>query len=69
MKKYEITGEGRVRVPKSFVDVEKGGIVGFNVRVRGNAKVCSNAEVYGNAKVCSNAEVSGNTIYYFTRIY
>lgn len=77
MKKYELTGEvkvkfgvtfKRIRALIDFGNVKKGELGGFiekeeNLSHENNAWVSGNARVYGNARVSGNAEVSGNADY------
>ena len=74
MKKYELTGEvkvkfgvtfKRIRALIDFGNVKKGELGGFiekeeNLSHENNAWVYGNAKVYGDAWVYGNAEVSGN---------
>ena len=74
MKKYEFTGEvkvkfgvtlKRIRALIDFGNVKKGELGGFiekeeNLSYAGDAWVSGNAWVYGNAWVSGDAEVSGN---------
>ena len=74
MKKYEFTGEvkvkfgvtfKRIRALIDFGNVKKGELGGFiekeeNLSHKNNAWVYGNARVYDNAEVYGNARVSGN---------
>ena len=78
MKKYELTGEvkvkfgvtfKRIRALIDFGNVKKGELGGFiekeeNLSHENNAWVYGNAKVYGDAKVYGNARVSGNARVY-----
>lgn len=77
MKKYELTGEvkvkfgvtfKRIRALIDFGNVKKGELGGFiekeeNLSHENNAWVYGNAKVYGDAEVSGNARVSGNADY------
>ena len=84
MKKYELTGEvkvkfgvtfKRIRALIDFGNVKKGELGGFiekeeNLSHENNAWVYGNAKVYGDARVSGNAEVSGNAwVYGGARVY
>lgn len=78
MKKYELTGEvkvkfgvtfKRIRALIDFGNVKKGELGGFiekeeNLSHENNAWVYGNAEVSGDAEVSGNAKVSGNAWVY-----
>ena len=78
MKKYELTGEvkvkfgvtfKRIRALIDFGNVKKGELGGFiekeeNLSYAGNAWVYGDAWVYGNARVYGDAMVSGNAMVY-----
>ena len=70
MKKYELTGEvkvkfgvtfKRIRALIDFGNVKKGELGGF-IEKEENLSHENNAWVYGNAKVYGDAEVSGNAM-------
>lgn len=71
MKKYEFTGEvkvkfgvtfKRIRALINFGNVKKGELGGF-IEKEENLSHKNNAWVYGNARVSDNAEVSGDADY------
>ena len=84
MKKYELTGEvkvkfgvtfKRIRALIDFGNVKKGELGGFiekeeNLSHENNAWVYGNAKVYGDARVSGNAEVSGDAwVYGNAKVY